>query len=283
MSTSTVSKTRSPGTTGDPQISDRVRLGRMINVASLGLLLIFFCNSILPLLPPRPQDSLWLLHLTDTLASNGIYALMALVAMHMAAWFDPSDRPLQLRCRSFRGLARFAAVGFLLLIPIQAYGALSAYSTGAIKGQVQTSADRIKDLRLAVESSGTLNDLEANLKALKAPALTAEAKAQPFSSLTLSLQNQLDQAEAIAQEHPNPVFRNQVWKLIQDSLRVSLLSVGFALSFVFVSLGRSTRRSLRKNLRSIREGMFGGVLKEPSVNATRRRIRIDSSSFPQEL
>jgi hypothetical protein len=254
----------------------------MINVGSLGLFLIFFCNGILPLLPPRPFDPLWLLHCTDILASNALYALMALVGLHMAAWFDPSDRPLQTRCRSFRGLARYAAIGFLLLLPVQAYGALSAYTSGGMKGQSVTPMDRIKDLRRAVDSSGSLDDLHANLKALKAPALTDAAKAQPFAVLTLSLKDQLDQAEAIAQEHPLPLLRDQAWQLIQSTLRVSILSVGFATAFAAASVGRSTRRSLRKNFRSMRDGMLGGMFKEQG-NTTRQRIRIDSSRFPQEL
>jgi len=283
MSSSTLSKTRkSSGSTGDPQISDRVRLGRMINVGSLGLFLIFFCNGILPLLPPRPLDPLWLLRFTDILASNALYALMALVGLHMAAWFDPSDRPLQIRCRSFRGLARYAAIGFLLLLPVQAYGALSAYTSGGIKSEAATPMDRIKELRRAVEGSGSLDDLQANLKAAKAPALTEAAKAQPFAVLTLSLKDQLDQAEAIAQEHPMPILRDQAWQLIQSTLRVSVLSVGFATAFAAASVGRSTRRSLRKNFRSMRDGMFGGMFKEQG-NSTRQRIRIDSSRFPQEL
>ena len=283
MSASTVSKTRkSSGSTGDPQISDRVRLGRMINVGSLGLLLLFFCNGILPLLPPRPLDPLWQLHFTDTLASNALFALMALVGLHMAAWFDPSDRPLQVRCRSFRGWARYAAIGFLLLLPVQAYGALSAYTTGTIQGQAATPVDRIKELRRAVDSSGSLDDLQANLKALKAPALTEAAKSQPFAVLTLSLKDQLDQSEALAQEHPMPILRDQAWKLIQSTLRVCLLSVGFGTAFAAASMGRSNRRSLRKNFRSIRDNMLGGLFKGQG-NSTRRRIRIDSSRFPQEI
>jgi hypothetical protein len=283
MSASTVSKTRnSSGLTGDPQISDRVRLGRMINVGSLGLFLIFFCNGILPLLPPRPFDPLWQLHFTDTLASNALYALMALVGLHMAAWFDPSDRHLQNRCRSFRGMARYAAIGFLFLLPVQAYGALSAYTTGALKGEVVTPIDRINNLRRAVDSSGSLDDLQANLKALKAPALTESAKSQPFAVLTVTLKDQLDQAEVIAQEHPMPMLRNQAWQLIQSTLRVSVLSVGFATAFAAASIGRSTRRSLRKNFRSMRDGMLGGMFKEQGISS-RKRIRIDSSRFPQEL
>jgi len=283
MSSATVSTTRkSTNYNGDPQISDRVRLGRMMNIGSLGLLLIFFCNGILPMLPPRPLDPLWQLHFTDILASNALYALMALVGLHLAAWFDPSDRPLQVRCRSFRGLARFAAIGFLLLLPVQAFGAISAYTSDGMKGQAATPMDRIKELRRAVDSAGSLNDLQANLKALKAPALTEAAKAQPFAVLTLSLKDQLDQAEAIAQEHPIPVMRDQAWQLIQSTLRISVLSIGFATAFAAVSFGRSTRRSLRKNFRSMRDGILGGMFKEQGVS-TRQRIRIDSSRFPQEL
>jgi len=283
MSASTVSKTRmSSSSTGDPQISDRVRLGRMLNVGSLGLFLLFFCNGILPLLPPRPLDPLWQLHFTDTLASNGLFALMALVGLHMAAWFDPSDRPLQVRCRNFRGWAGYAAIGFLLLLPVQAYGALSAYSTGATKGQAETPVDRIKELRRAVESSGSLDDLQANLKALKAPALTEAAKAQPFAVLTLTLKDQLDQSEAIAQEHPSPILRDQAWQLFQSTLRICLLSVGFGTAFAAVSMGRSNRRSFRKNFRSLRDNLLGGMFRGQG-NSTRQRIRIDSSRFPQEI
>ena len=94
-------------------------LGHSLGLAGWGLLLIY-CASLLPsLLQPGLFSATWILGLSNALIDQGPIALLGLVLIHLSATLNREDRQLQSRRNFAAALALPAALGFLLLVPIQ--------------------------------------------------------------------------------------------------------------------------------------------------------------------
>jgi hypothetical protein len=91
----------------------------MLSVASISLLVVFTSTVLGSILPARLMDPVWQLSTTATLINNAPVALVGLAGMHLANHLDPGHSILRRRLSVSARLARFAGVGFLLLVPVQ--------------------------------------------------------------------------------------------------------------------------------------------------------------------
>ena len=106
------SKSPTPFTT-DPSFAG------VLEALSLALLGIFLTAVLVSAWPPKLLDAQWHLALTADLINNGSLALVGALLTPLALAFDPSSKRLRTRNKAFHQWALAAAIGFLLLIPLQ--------------------------------------------------------------------------------------------------------------------------------------------------------------------
>jgi hypothetical protein len=79
---------------------------------------IFLSSVLFRSLPPRLIDPLWQISFISTLVDMGGYALLGVVVLSVAVLLAPGEWPLRRELVRVRRLSRFAALGFLLLVPL---------------------------------------------------------------------------------------------------------------------------------------------------------------------
>lgn len=149
----------------------------------VGVFLALVLNTSLPL---RPGDPRWLQQLIQVLLSQGWLPLIGLVLMHLAVFINPDSSRLSNRRDRYTQLAWIAALGFLLLVPLQlacSWGSLNVIATRQEQQRSQ-GLQVIAQLRLAATLAESHQDLDQRLRALPVT-LTRDTPsanpAQPFA------------------------------------------------------------------------------------------------------
>jgi GNAT superfamily N-acetyltransferase len=119
-------------------------------------------------LPPKLLDPAWQLALIATIITNASLALMGTLLLPLALGFDPSNHRLRARWHAFRRWALPAALGFLLLIPLQGYAAWRFQRTATVAQEQRTTqtSQQLFELRQAIKSATSHEELQTKLKQL---------------------------------------------------------------------------------------------------------------------
>lgn len=168
---------------------------------AFALVAVFIATLLPQLLPPRLLDPQWQLTLCGVMAENGVLPLMALGLLFLANYLNPANiGVLAIRLVSSR-LAGLAAVGFLLLIPLQIVAV--ATSNSSLKyhqqKQRQTAQARLDALEQAIASAGSSDELNQRLQNLQAPRLPPSEQALPLEQLRQLLSQRLLQTRSLLQ------------------------------------------------------------------------------------
>jgi hypothetical protein len=92
---------------------------RSLSRLALAFVLLFATLALTTRFPFTPFDPGWQGRLARTLLDSASLPLLALALLPIGRWLDPADPLLKRRQRSFSRLAGAAALGFLLLVPLQ--------------------------------------------------------------------------------------------------------------------------------------------------------------------
>jgi len=166
--------------------------------------------------------------------------------LFLATYLDPANLwVLTVRVRSSR-LAGLAAVGFLLLIPLQILAVVSSSSLLNIQQQQQRYAAqaRLDALEQAIAVATSSDELSQRLQTLQAPPLPAAELALPLPQLRRLLRRRLLQMRSLLQQKfSRPVWLSQSSLLLQ-ALRGILSNLACGLAFAACSYGRKGEASL---------------------------------------
>lgn len=169
---------------------------------ALALLAVFIATLLPQLLPPRLLDPNWQLTLCGVMAENGVLPLMALGLLSLATYLNPANPwVLAIRLLSNR-LAGLAAIGFLLLIPLQIFAMKSSSSSLEFHQQKQrlTAQVRLDAIEQAIASAGSSDEINQRLQTLKAPPLPRSEQALPLSQLRPLLNQRLLQTRSLLKQ-----------------------------------------------------------------------------------
>jgi len=180
---------------------DPGRLSRMLGVVANVLLVIFLAAMLRNILPLQLLVPTWQLRFSGALIDNALYPLLALVLLNLAAFLDREDRRLQARYEAFSRWAIPVALGFLLLIPLQASATWSGVDSASQTQQEQrrTIQNQFAAVRLVINSARTSADLRSGLEGLQGQAITDKGGtdfSQPLPQLRQTLLKRLDDAES---------------------------------------------------------------------------------------
>jgi hypothetical protein len=159
-------------------------------------------------------------------------SLLALALLQVGVSLDPADQ--RLRQRLFRQLAVAAALGFLLLLPLQLSAGLrqqSAAGSAQIQ-RIQGAERRLAQLRQATAAATSNAELNASLLRLNGPVLGPADLANPLPLLKAQVNAVFDQAQAQINRDraalPPVTAATALPELLRSSLACLLLAIAFA-------------------------------------------------------
>jgi len=230
-------------------------------VVALVLFVIFASLVAAVLFPLQLLDPAWQLRLASTLINGAPFALLGLALLQIAAELGPHDPLLKNRARLCSQLAVAAALGFLLLLPLQTVAGLRTSRTvnNAQAARIQGAEAKLKALRQAVTGATSNVDLNLQLQKLSGPVLGPADIAQPLPLLKAQVAAVLDQAALqITREREASQPRTPLL-LLPELLRNGLASLALALGFAALARRPGAPRPLLQELQSSwRRSRFGG-------------------------
>jgi hypothetical protein len=212
---------------------ERIALGRRLGVFAITLFVAYAAAVLAVLLPPRILDPQWQLRFGSALTDNAALALVGLALLFVAAWLDPDDRRLTARRRAVSQWAVAAALGFLLLVPLQGVAAWNSFHTAALGRDrlIGEATERLSAFRRAIGAATTTADLQARIGALRGPSLTPAQLALPLPELRRQLLEGLERMQARLPAQGDGAAPDKVWSYVQRNLQVMVSALAYALSF----------------------------------------------------
>jgi hypothetical protein len=240
-------QTKSPTSTSSPIATDPSLAGVM-EALSLALLGIFLATVVVRAWPAKILDPQWQLGLAADLINSASLAMVGALLTPLALAFNPSSDRLRSRRDAFRRLALAAAIGFLLLIPLQAFAGWRLYSsvTSNAEQQSSQSARKLTELRQAITTATSPQEIQAKLNQLvgKNAALTPTQLRTPIDQLRLQLIAGVDQAANRLQQRIEAQAAYKPDRLLKEIIRIALSSLCYSAGFAFLS-GALPRNSQR--------------------------------------
>ena len=230
----------------DPEHPVQRPITAQLIAIALALLLVFIASLLPQLLPPRLLDPSWQLRLCGVIAETGVLPLMALGLVFLAAYLEPANDWL-LACRDHVSrLAGVAAIGFLLLIPLQLAALAQASSRLDLRQQQQRQIgqERLDAIKQAIAAAGSNVELNQRLVALQAPPLPAAELVLPLPQLRQLLSQRLLQTRALLQRSFSRPAQRPLHTLLLQTLRGLISSLAYGLAFAACAFGRRQQRSL---------------------------------------
>lgn len=205
----------------------------MLARIATALFVVFAAVVIAAALPPRLLDPTWQLRVTGALVNNGTIPVLGVVLMWLAGVLHPGSGRLRARRDRIAALAAAAAIGYLLLIPLQAYAVWNGVSS-ASRGQsrqLKTAIDRITVMRQAVKQAGSTAELQSRLRVLQGPALPPSDATRPIEAIRPQILAGLETAENTVRQRLEGLPPDRLWQLVQETLRVMVSAVAYAGAF----------------------------------------------------
>ncbi len=251
-----------------PPSSDSSRSGTAVLLSAPGLsvvalvLFVLFASLVAAaLFPLLLLDPAWQLRLAAALINSAAFPLLGLALLQIAAELGPHDPLLKNRARLCSRLAVAAALGFLLLLPLQTIAGLQTIRTvnNAQASRIQGAEAKLKALRQAVRGAASNAELSQQLQKLQGPVLRPADISQPMPLLKAQVAAVLDQAALqISREREASQPRTPLL-LLPELLRNALASLALALGFAALAVRPGSERSLLQELQSSwRRSRFGG-------------------------
>lgn len=207
---------------------------RSLSLLALVFVLTFALQLVAVLFPLQPLEPAWQWRFSNALINGAFLPLLALALLQIGVSLDPADQRLRQRQRLFRQLAVAAALGFLLLLPLQLSAGLRQQSAaGSVQVQRIQGAERrlaaLRDLTARATSNAELN---AGLLRLNGPVLGPADLANPLPLLKAQVNAVFDQAQAQINRDraalPPSSATTALPELLRSSLACLLLATGFA-------------------------------------------------------
>jgi hypothetical protein len=190
--------------------------------------------------------------MAGSLINGAPFALLGLALLQIAVELGPHDPLLKSRARLCGQLAVAAALGFLLLLPLQTIAGLQTSRTvnNAQAARIQGAEAKLKALRQVVAGAASNADLNQQLQKLQGPVLGPADIAQPLPLLKAQVAAVLDQAALqISREREASQPRTPLL-LLPELLRNALASLALALGFTALARRPGSDLSLLQELQN---------------------------------
>ncbi len=213
------------------------------------LFVVYLISVLAVALPPRLLDPLWQLNTIRVIIEAAPIPLLGLALLELAAHLCPQDLGLQRLNSRMSRIAILACLGFLLIVPLQAYAVWKSYrlSNSVADQQQAIASQRAETVRQAIQQASSATDLQRRLLALQRPDLRIQLNSDQFPTIPLpklkaELLAQLDQAEGQFKLRFARIDPASTERLTRESLRFMVSSAAFA--FAFAALAQRKNSTL---------------------------------------
>lgn len=201
---------------------------------ALALVILFATVLVGAIFPLQPFDPLWQVRLIPALINIATLPLIALALLQIGTVLDPQDPFLKQRRILFEQLAIAAALGFILLIPLQITSniRLQQRDVAAQTERIKTMESRLAAVRKVVDEAKTSADLKARLSGLSFVELAGTEITKPLPELRDEVNIALARMQKqIARETTNLPSANPLLllpELLRSSIALLTLAGGYA-------------------------------------------------------
>ena len=222
---------------------DRHEAAQILQWSGAALILVFLVNVLFAAYPFAVARPEWQLQLSNQLRGGASFALVGALLMLIALQLDSDTQPLSDWLRTFRKLSLVAAIGYLLLIPLQTAASLGV--ARATNGQ-ERQVFRILNQKIqAVRNADTEEKLREAISSLPgAPSLRGRSFGSSVPDVRRRVLEQVEpqarRLEATIQERE----RARIFGGLQNWIRDALISACYALGFAGLAKAGSRERSL---------------------------------------
>lgn len=198
--------------------------------AALALFIVFLAILLAAILPLQILDSRWQVRVISALLGSSSLPLMGVVLILLANFLDENVSPIGSKISLLRRLSGFAAIGFLLLIPLQI--------TAGSRLLNQQSGNEVTQLKVlqraadAIRSSNNEADLKNALRQLPgAPSNLDRPLAAPLPQVKDALISRLDPAVKRLQTQVDEAKQNRLQQALGIWIRDAGMAAGYAIGF----------------------------------------------------
>jgi hypothetical protein len=166
-----------------------------------------------------------------------------------------------------------AAIGFLLLIPLQGFATWRSYTVAKANQQtlIQQANKRLAPLKKAIDSATSVADLQQKLSRLPGfrSGLTPEDLSRPLDVLKKGIITNLERSENLYVDRiAATTDSSRIWAAIQAAARTILVSLGYFIAFAAgAQPGKSSLLTLPDILSLRFQSLFGGRQRRHSRRA----------------
>lgn len=212
-----------------------------LSILAVSLFGVFVVTAVASALPLQLLNPSWQLRFGTALIDNGPIAAVGVLSAWLASLLSPAPSPHHQRLLLIRRLALAAALGYLLLIPLQATAAWRGLEQVLAGERQQTSQlrARVDGLAQVVRAAPSVEALQQQWGLRQGPSLSPDDLALPLPRLRPLLLSRLQQLEirlrAASRAEP---MAPRLWGVAQNTLRLCLSALFLALGFAAAAQAR---------------------------------------------
>ena len=188
-----------------------IQISRRLSLIGFCLLLVYCVFVLRSALPLQILNIVWQIQLSTSVVEFAPIAVLGVVLVSLASFFDQGNEDLGGAQRLVARLALIVSLGFFLLIPLRTYHIFAFQQTiGNVQDrQISQGLSRVKKIKEAVNQASSREDLQARLKALSAPPLPEALRQRELPQLKEGLLRSLNQVEAQFQKRKPAVNKEK--------------------------------------------------------------------------
>ena len=188
-----------------------IQISRRLSLIGFCLLLVYCVFVLRSALPLQILNIVWQIQLSTSVVEFAPIAVLGVVLVCLASFFDQGNEDLGGAQRLVARLALIVSLGFFLLIPLRTYHIFAFQQTiGNVQDrQISQGLTRVKKIKEAVNQASSREDLQARLKALSAPPLPEALRQRELPQLKEGLLRSLNQVEAQFQKRKPAVNKEK--------------------------------------------------------------------------
>ena len=238
----------------DPQVRHEINnsVGLVLSDIAIGLFILYVVFVVADILPIRLLDPLWIITLAGTLCNTATLPLAGLAFLHLAAALNSASRTIEERRILASRLAAWAALGFLLLIPLIGYANWKGIANVRLANQRNIAAVNRKSAELTnqIRQASTAKDLQERMAKSQGPAIPTEALFLPLENLKKQSLLSVEVASKALRNQSVGPFSEGYLPIYKQSLRAMALALGAAFSFAAGAWNPRTNTTLLASLSS---------------------------------
>jgi hypothetical protein len=174
-----------------------VQISRRLSLVGKCLLLIYLLFVVNSALPIEFFSILWQIKFSTGLVEHAPIALLGAIMIALAIYLDPGNEDLVKLQRLVSRFCLLVSIGFLLLIPLRIFQVFAYQQTvdNMQDRQAAQALASVNKIKTALQQATSREDLEARLRAAKAPALPPALRQRSLPELRDGLSRSLSQVE----------------------------------------------------------------------------------------